>query len=387
MLDSYYFAAILAFQAPFICVIICTYYTITLGRNGYTRTQHVMARLLGVACLLSMLIEVVNGLVLYIFLDEVGMDIYRYTGIAGYMIMLLSAMLWSEFCFSRINNPPRMMTMIVRFLYFVTFVLITARIAFSNTKLFIYIEGEEVKYGPLDDLQTYCCVLIYFLLLLILIRKYTDRKEYVEKEKHGKLLFANSIIFIAILIYATVFFPYIVWIGQMLVLLYVYMQSQRSSIYHDDLTHLNNRRLMIKQLSDRMKSEKPWSLVMIDVDMFKKINDNYGHSEGDRALLEVASVLSLISREKGFSTYRYGGDEFAILTDLCDEKKLEEFCEMINTRLAEHNEEVAVPYVLQISSGYAIYDEGNLATIPDVLESADKMMYENKQIRKNVDLD
>ena len=386
MLDSYYFAAILAFQAPFICVIICTYYTITLGRNGYTRTQHVMARLLGVACLLSMLIEVVNGLVLYIFLDEVGMDIYRYTGIAGYMIMLLSAMLWSEFCFSRINNPPRMMTMIVRFLYFVTFVLITARIAFSNTKLFIYIEGEEVKYGPLDDLQTYCCVLIYFLLLLILIRKYTDRKEYVEKEKHGKLLFANSIIFIAILIYATVFFPYIVWIGQMLVLLYVYMQSQRSSIYHDDLTHLNNRRLMIKQLSDRMKSEKPWSLVMIDVDMFKKINDNYGHSEGDRALLEVASVLSLISREKGFSAYRYGGDEFAILTDLCDEKKLEEFCEMINTRLAEHNEEVAVPYVLQISSGYAIYDEGNLATIPDVLESADKMMYENKQIRKNVDL-
>ena len=386
MLDSYYFAAILAFQAPFICVIICTYYTITLGRNGYTRTQHVMARLLGVACLLSMLVEVVNGLVLYIFLDEVGMDIYRYTGIAGYMIMLLSAMLWSEFCFSRINNSPRMMTMIVRFLYFVTFVLITARIAFSNTKLFIYIEGEEVKYGPLDDLQTYCCVLIYFLLLLILIRKYTDRKEYVEKEKHGKLLFANSIIFIAILIYATIFFPYIVWIGQMLVLLYVYMQSQRSSIYHDDLTHLNNRRLMIKQLSDRIKSEKPWSLVMIDVDMFKKINDNYGHSEGDRALLEVASVLSLISREKGFSAYRYGGDEFAILTDLCDEKKLEEFCKMINTRLAEHNEEVAVPYVLQISSGYAIYDEGNLATIPDVLESADKMMYQNKEMRKNVDL-
>ena len=386
MLDSYYFAAILAFQAPFICVIICTYYTITLGRNGYTRTQHVMARLLGVACLLSMLVEVVNGLVLYIFLDEVGMDVYRYTGIAGYMIMLLSAMLWSEFCFSRINNSPRMMTMIVRFLYFVTFVLITARIAFSNTKLFIYIEGEEVKYGPLDDLQTYCCVLIYFLLLLILIRKYTDRKEYVEKEKHGKLLFANSIIFIAILIYATIFFPYIVWIGQMLVLLYVYMQSQRSSIYHDDLTHLNNRRLMIKQLSDRIKSEKPWSLVMIDVDMFKKINDNYGHSEGDRALLEVASVLSLISREKGFSAYRYGGDEFAILTDLCDEKKLEEFCKMINTRLAEHNEEVAVPYVLQISSGYAIYDEGNLATIPDVLESADKMMYQNKEMRKNVDL-
>ena len=256
MLDSYYFAAILAFQAPFICIIICTYYMITLGRNGYTRTQYAMARLLGVTCLLSMIVEVVNGLVLYIFIDDVGMDVYRYTGIAGYMIMLLSAMLWSEFCFSRVNNPPRMLSMAVRFLYFVTFVLITARIAFSNTKLFIYVEDGEVKYGPLDDLQTYCCVLIYFLLLLILIRKYSDRKEYAEKEKHGKLLFANSIVFIAILIYATIFFPYVVWIGQMLVLLYVYMQSQRSSIYHDDLTHLNNRRLMIKHLSEKMKSSK-----------------------------------------------------------------------------------------------------------------------------------
>ena len=382
MLDSYYFAAILAFQAPFICIIICTYYMITLGRNGYTRTQYAMARLLGVTCLLSMIVEVVNGLVLYIFIDDVGMDVYRYTGIAGYMIMLLSAMLWSEFCFSRVNNPPHMLSMAVRFLYFVTFVLITARIAFSNTKLFIYVEDGEVKYGPLDDLQTYCCVLIYFLLLLILIRKYSDRKEYAEKEKHGKLLFANSIVFIAILIYATIFFPYVVWIGQMLVLLYVYMQSQRSSIYHDDLTHLNNRRLMIKHLSEKMKSDNPWSLIMIDVDMFKSINDTYGHSEGDRALMEVASVLSLMSRENGYSAYRYGGDEFTILTDLNDEKQLEEFCESINVRIAKHSEEVAVPYELQTSCGYAIYNEEEMAVIPDIIESADKKMYQNKEMKK-----
>ena len=382
MLDSYYFAAILAFQAPFICIIICTYYMITLGRNGYTRTQYAMARLLGVTCLLSMIVEVVNGIVLYIFIDDLGMDVYRYTGIAGYMIMLLSAMLWSEFCFSRVNNPPRMLSMAVRFLYFVTFVLITARIAFSNTKLFIYVEDGEVKYGPLDDLQTYCCVLIYFLLLLILIRKYSDRKEYAEKEKHGKLLFANSIVFIAILIYATIFFPYVVWIGQMLVLLYVYMQSQRSSIYHDDLTHLNNRRLMIKHLSEKMKSDNPWSLIMIDVDMFKSINDTYGHSEGDRALMEVASVLSLMSREKGYSAYRYGGDEFTILTDLNDEKQLEEFCESINVRIAKHSEEVAVPYELRTSCGYVIYNEEEMAVIPDIIESADKKMYQNKEMKK-----
>lgn len=272
MTDSYYMALILAFQAPFICIIICTYYMITLGRNGYTRTQHFMARMLGLTCLLSMLGEVFNGLVFYIFIDEVGMKWYKTSCILGYMFMLLSAILWSEFCLSRTHNPSRLLSTIIRGLYFVTFVLITARIGFANTKLFIYYENGEYKYGPLDDLQTYCCILIYLLLLIVLIGKYADRKEYAEKEKHGKLIFADSIVFVAIVIYGTTFFPYVIWIGQMLVLLYVYMQSQRSSIYHDELTHLNNRRLMIKNISDKIKSEKPWSLIMIDVNSFKSIN-------------------------------------------------------------------------------------------------------------------
>ena len=382
MTDSYYMALILAFQAPFICIIICTYYMITLGRNGYTRTQHFMARMLGLTCLLSMLGEVFNGLVFYIFIDEVGMKWYKTSCILGYMFMLLSAILWSEFCLSRTHNPSRLLSTIIRGLYFVTFVLITARIGFANTKLFIYYENGEYKYGPLDDMQTYCCILIYLLLLIVLIGKYADRKEYAEKEKHGKLIFADSIVFVAIVIYGTTFFPYVIWIGQMLVLLYVYMQSQRSSIYHDELTHLNNRRLMIKNISDKIKSEKPWSLIMIDVNSFKSINDNYGHSEGDRALVEVASVLDVLARENGYSSYRYGGDEFTILVDSNEEEKIVEFCRNIDVRMAEHNEELNAPYLLQVSSGYSIYDEDNMATIPDIIEEADKRMYEDKELKR-----
>ena len=384
MLDSYYFAAILAFQAPFICLIISIYYIITLGRNGYTRTQHVMARLLGVTCLLSMAAEINNGLVLYIFFDRVGADTYMKTCTIGYVTMLLSAILWSEFCLSRTHNPSRFWSFIIRLLYFVTFVLITARIAFSHTKLFIYYEDGEFKYGPLDDLQTYCCILIYFILLLVLIGKCCDRNEYAEREKHGKLVFANSIVFIAIVIYGTIFFPYVVWIGQMLVLLYVYMQSQRSSIYHDELTHLNNRRLMIKNISDKIRNENPWSLIMLDINSFKSINDNYGHSEGDNALIEVAAVLDLLSRENGYTAYRYGGDEFTVLLNTNDEEKIASFCKELDERMERRNEENKAPYALQLSSGYAIYDEENMASIPDVIESADEKMYEDKKRKKSM---
>lgn len=382
MMDSYYFAAILAFQAPFICLIICIYYMITLGRNGYTRTQHLMARLLGLTCLISMFGEINNGLMLYVFSDTVGPDMCMTSATIGYVAMLISAILWSEFCLSRAHNPSRFWSMIIRLLYFVTFVLITARIGFSNTKLFVYYEDGEFKYGPLDDMQTYCCILIYFILLLILVAKYADRREYADKEKHGKLVFADSIIFVSILIYGTTFFPYVVWIGQMLVLLYVYMQSQRSSIYHDELTHLNNRRLMIKNISDKLKSEKPWSLIMIDVNSFKSINDIYGHSEGDNALIEVASVLDLLARENGYTAYRYGGDEFTILTDLEDEEKIQSFCKEMDVRMSKHNEEINAPYQLRVSSGYAIYNETDMATIPDVIEIADKKMYKDKEMKK-----
>lgn len=382
MMDSYYFAAILAFQAPFICVIICIYYMITLGRNGYTRTQHAMARLLGLTCLLSMASEVVNGLVIYVFSDEFGTDACIVTSLVGYMCMLLSAILWSEFCLSRIHNPSRFLSMTIRFLYFVTFVLITSRIAFSHTKLFIYYEDGAFGYGPLDDMQTYCCILIYFFLLLVLIGKYVDRNEYANKEKHGKLLFANSIVFIAIVIYGTIFFPYVVWIGQMLVLLYVYMQSQRSSIYHDELTHLNNKRLLIKNISDKMNSSKPWALIMIDINSFKSINDTYGHNEGDRALAEVASVLDVLSREQGYVAYRYGGDEFTILIDSNDEEKIAAFCKEIDTKMDAHNDRLNAPYMIRVSSGYAIYDADSMATIPDIIECADKRMYEDKAFKK-----
>lgn len=121
---------------------------------------------------------------------------------------------------------------------------------------------------------------------------------------------------------------------------------------------------------------------MKDINSFKNINDNYGHSEGDRALVEVASVLDVLARENGYSSYRYGGDEFTILVDSNEEEKIVEFCKNIDVRIAEHNEELNAPYLLQVSSGFSIYDEDNMATIPDIIEEADKRMYEDKELKR-----
>ena len=382
MVDYKLLAIVLAFQAPFICVIICVYYFCTLGRNGYTRIQHFMAKALAIACLGCMATEVFCGLVNY-GLIEGDKSLYPWSSLVGYMFMLSFAVLWGEFSLSRAHNPSKVLSILVRAMYFVVFVILTARIAFMDTKVFSYYEDGTLKYGPLDDIQTYACSIIYILLLIAYIRKCADKREYAYKEVHGKLLFADSIILVAIVIYETVYYPYILWIGYMLVLLYIYMSNQRSSIYKDELTHLYNRRSLIKDLNDRMKEENRWSLILIDVNRFKQINDTYGHSEGDRALEKVASVISDVAKLNNATSYRYGGDEFVIVYDNYDEVELKRLCRDLDEEFEKCSEADNLPYVLSISSGYAIYEENTMSTIPDIMEEADKRMYEDKVIKKS----
>lgn len=381
MVDYRTLAIVLAFQAPFICLIISVYYFITLGRNGYNRVQYFLAKFLSVSCIGNMIFEVLCGLMNYEVLS-INNDMYVWLILIAYFFMLLNAVIWSEFAISRAHNPSPVLTTIIRMLYFVVFVLLTCRIAFRDTHLFLYFEDGVQKYGPLDDVQSYACLLIYLLLMFVLIARYNDKADFAYKEVHGKLLFANSVVLIALLIYVVFFYPYIVWIGQMLVLLYIYMSNQRSSIYNDELTHLYNRRMMIKDMSEKMKDNRGWSLLLFDVDFFKKINDNYGHSEGDRALAKVASVLDGVARANEACAYRYAGDEFIIIVDTTDDAILRNICAEIDSRLETGNQEDNLPYALSLSSGFAVYDEALATTIPDIIELADMRMYEIKKAKK-----
>jgi len=85
----------------------------------------------------------------------------------------------------------------------------------------------------------------------------------------------------------------------------------------DDLTGLYNHRHFYKTLESelaRLKRQKaPLSLLMLDVDQFKRYNDRYGHLEGDKALRKIGEMINRSIRSNVDSGYRYGGDEFAVL--------------------------------------------------------------------------
>ena len=140
----------------------------------------------------------------------------------------------------------------------------------------------------------------------------------------------------------------------------------------DDLTGLYNHRHFYKKLEAEMvraqRQNLPLSLLMFDLDNFKRYNDTHGHIEGDRVLEKIGKIVSQCIRQKVDSGYRYGGDEFAVILIGVKADRASEIAERIRTLV-----ENAKLGDISISIGLAEYNsDGN---IEQFVKSADEAMY------------
>jgi len=140
----------------------------------------------------------------------------------------------------------------------------------------------------------------------------------------------------------------------------------------DDLTGLYNHRYFYKKLEEETtranRQKMALSLMMFDVDHFKKYNDTRGHIEGDRVLEKIGKIVAQCIRQKVDSGYRYGGDEFAVLLIGVKTDRASEIAERIRslverTKLGD----------ISVSIGLAEYNSGR--DLEDFVKSADDAMY------------
>ena len=165
----------------------------------------------------------------------------------------------------------------------------------------------------------------------------------------------------------------------------VFEQTQEDSLT-DPLTGLPNRRSMFVHLSrelsraERLKTDV--SIIVMDIDDFKTINDTYGHTVGDYALREVANAL-----QSGLRPYdlcvRYAGDEFIVVLTDCTREGVEAKRRELQARVAEIQVEVRAGKLLRLgaSAGAAVYPHDG-ATYEQLLAGADHMMYRDKATRR-----
>ncbi len=155
----------------------------------------------------------------------------------------------------------------------------------------------------------------------------------------------------------------------------------------DPLTGLFNRRRfeeeLRRQLAYTRRYGKGGALLMIDLDRFKQINDELGHAVGDKALCEVARVLSdnlrgsdILARDPGAVVARLGGDEFVALLPEADGAGATAAAERLATAVQEVSLQVDGHDVeLRISIGAATFDEHGLPGEKELLAAADRAMY------------
>ena len=147
----------------------------------------------------------------------------------------------------------------------------------------------------------------------------------------------------------------------------------------DALTGLFNKRYFEKMMEIRDEKKKPYALFYMDLDLFKPVNDTYGHEMGDKVLKEVAKRLLKCIRSNDYA-FRIGGDEFMlILNGNLDAQLCEKRIERIKKLIGEPYEFDGHTIKIGISCGSAVYpDDADCAA--DIQKIADKRMYEDKKI-------
>lgn len=151
---------------------------------------------------------------------------------------------------------------------------------------------------------------------------------------------------------------------------------------YDDLTDISNKRgfsiLAEHALNMCKREDSPVSLIYIDLDNFKSINDQFGHAEGDRVLQAFGSLLKTTFRQSDVLG-RIGGDEFALLFSRCSMSMCKINLNRLQSAIIEFNTANPMHYMIEISAGMVQFDPDKHVTVQDLLKDADTQMYIQKR--------
>lgn len=269
---------------------------------------------------------------------------------------------------SRIVKKYKPQIIIGTIMLAITYLNLLVPIVFSISEQNIY-ERKPFSYF-------YYAVILYFCLSgIVLTWRY-------EKENGAKAFFNINMFMLPILIGAGLQFLFyglsIAWVAAALGLVGLFMMQQNEMAYIDSLSGTYNRQYLNHILSAWNGRGRSFAGVMMDIDYFKSINDNFGHSEGDNAIRTVADILKR-SRCGSEWIFRFAGDEFIVLKMTDDPGGMTEYMDNVTRNLEQYNSE-GHAYRLSVSYGMGQYrSEG----IDAFMKELDDGMYAMKQGHHN----
>ncbi|WGV98460.1 GGDEF domain-containing protein [Vibrio sp. YMD68] len=160
------------------------------------------------------------------------------------------------------------------------------------------------------------------------------------------------------------------------------VKKLQQDVFTDPLTDLHNRRWLDVKLKDLLLHETPFSLMVIDIDHFKSINDELSHLVGDKAIVSVSHELSAYFRFRGASCVRFGGEEFLVILEKSTLEQAEMHAQNYRERIFQFGwKEILGERGLTVSIGVTLHREGE--NTQRTFYRADKALYRAKANGRN----
>lgn len=359
--------------------IIITIIVIIAYKSYFTDTHDVLlARRLEVLISLSLLTDtimwILNGKSGYVI------RIFSYVNLIIYFLLQIAITFeWLRYAYYRIfdRNILRKKGVYLIFspLLILIFIVLTSPI---NGWCFYLDDSNYFHRGIISDPMS--VVLLIYLSSVSVMALIQYRKESLIDRKKELKTIAFFVVppflggAIQIVFYGVSF----IWPCAVISSLLILINKGGQAISRDSLTGLNNRRNMERYLATYENGDNnAITLIMLDINHFKHINDYYGHSFGDLALKQIANILRETFNKTSSFLGRYGGDEFVIIIPQGDENFAREVIDKIKSNIDDFNSTKQFPFQLSISAGYAIsvYKTDNKMKL---FKEADENMYQDK---------
>jgi diguanylate cyclase (GGDEF)-like protein len=300
-----------------------------------------------------------------------------------YIFQIAAVIVWNDYVHYRVTRKVKTRNAMIATSIVPMAVVLVLMLTNPLTHFIFFIgSGNHYERGPFSNPLAFM-VMGYLLYTSIWIL-YMRRKEKLASIRREYMILAGFVVapFIGAVIQLSAFGISLIWPLASISMLILYINRSQDEISIDALTGLNNRGSLDKYLLERIfpESEERLTLILMDLDKFKTINDELGHDMGDVALREVSEIIRQSFSVGHNFLARYGGDEFVVvIPQIDDPRMIDSYMRALKSNVESFNKTESFPIKISISCGMAFYPREDIHIPEDLLKAADNQMYLEKE--------